>query len=105
MDSGIHDIIWDPGFGFGKNIAHNFEMIRHFDQFTLHGFPVLAGVSRKSMIWKTLQLTPERALNGTTALNMVCLLKGASILRVHDVKEADECIQLWQAFEEKREKV
>lgn len=96
QQAGIHDIIWDPGFGFGKTIQHNFDLMRHFEDLTIHGFPVLAGVSRKSMIWRTLNVQPEEALNGTTALHMLCLAKGASILRVHDVKEAVECVRLWR---------
>ena len=70
--------------------------MRHLEDLTIHGFPVLAGVSRKSMIWRTLNVQPEEALNGTTALHMLCLAKGASILRVHDVKEAVECVRLWR---------
>jgi dihydropteroate synthase len=96
QQAGIQDIIWDPGFGFGKTIQHNFELMRHLEDLTIHGFPVLAGVSRKSMIWRTLNVQPEEALNGTTALHMLCLAKGASILRVHDVKEAVECVRLWR---------
>ncbi len=91
---GAKDIIIDPGFGFAKTAEQSFELLHHLDYFKTLGQPILAGISRKSMIWKTLQTTTEGALNGTTALNAVALLKGASILRVHDVKEAVECIHL-----------
>lgn len=91
---GAKDIIIDPGFGFAKTADQSFELLHHLDYFKILGHPILAGISRKSMIWKTLNTTTEGALNGTTALNTVALLKGASILRVHDVKEAVECINL-----------
>jgi dihydropteroate synthase len=91
----INDIIIDPGFGFAKTIDQNFELLTHLDYFQNLDRPVLAGLSRKSMIWKTLGITPEDALNGTTALNTAAVLKGASILRVHDVKEAVEVIKLY----------
>jgi dihydropteroate synthase len=90
----IKDIIIDPGFGFAKTIAQNYELLRNLDLLKLIGLPLLVGVSRKSMIYKILESDPENALNGTTSLNTVALLKGASILRVHDVKEAMECIKL-----------
>lgn len=93
---GISDLIVDPGFGFAKTIDQNFELLRHLDIFKSLELPILAGVSRKSMIHKTLQIKPEEALNGTTVLNTLALEKGASILRVHDVKEAVETIKLWQ---------
>jgi len=91
---GANDIIIDPGFGFSKNISQNFELLYRLDQFKILDTPILVGISRKSMIWKTLQTTPEAALNGTTVLHCIALLKGAHILRVHDVKEAKECIAL-----------
>ncbi|MBK6935694.1 MAG: dihydropteroate synthase [Chitinophagaceae bacterium] len=91
---GINDIIIDPGFGFGKTIEHNFEILRKLEIFQMLNTPLLLGVSRKSIIYKTLDTTPENALNGTTVLNTAGLLKGASILRVHDVKEAAEAIKL-----------
>lgn len=91
---GINDIIIDPGFGFAKTIDQNFELLAQFDYFKNLGRPILAGLSRKSMIWKTLNTTAAEALNGTSALNMAALQKGASILRVHDVKEAMEVIKL-----------
>jgi len=90
----IKDIIIDPGFGFAKNIDQNFELLNKLELLQVIGKPVLAGLSRKSMIWKTLGTTPEEAQNGTTSLNTIALLKGASILRVHDVKQAVEVIKL-----------
>lgn len=92
--AGIHDVIIDPGFGFGKTIAHNFELLRHLSVFKMIECPILIGISRKSTIYKTLSITPAEALNGTTALNTIGLINGANILRVHDVKEAKEAIQL-----------
>ena len=91
----INDIIIDPGFGFAKTLEQNFELLNKFELLQLVDKPVLAGVSRKSMIYKTLNSTSENALNGTTALHMVALQKGAKILRAHDVKEAKECIILY----------
>jgi dihydropteroate synthase len=95
-DAGITDVIIDPGFGFGKTVEHNFALLRSLHTLRILGKPVLAGLSRKSMICKALKVNPENALNGTTTLNMVALLQGASILRVHDVKEAMEVIKLAQ---------
>lgn len=91
---GVTDVIIDPGFGFAKTIDQNFEILSHLDHFNHLDKPILAGLSRKSMIWKTLGITADEALNGTTTLNTVALIKGASILRVHDVKEAVETIKL-----------
>lgn len=91
---GIHDVIIDPGFGFAKTIDQNFELLKNLHHFSHLDKPILAGLSRKSMIWKTLGVTADEALNGTTALNMTALQKGANILRVHDVKEAVEAIKL-----------
>jgi dihydropteroate synthase len=91
---GIKDLIIDPGFGFAKNMEQNFEVLRNLEIFQMLELPILAGISRKSMIYKTLETTSDYALNGTTALNMVALSKGAKILRVHDVKEAKECVKL-----------
>jgi len=91
---GVNDIILDPGFGFGKTAAHNFELLRNLGDFSIAGLPVLVGVSRKSMIWKTLGITPDEALNGTSVLNTTALLNGADILRVHDVKEAVQAVKL-----------
>jgi dihydropteroate synthase len=93
---GVKDIIIDPGFGFGKTIEQNFILLKKLGIFKILGLPLLAGLSRKTMIWKSLQIAPEQALNGTTALNMVALLNGANILRVHDVRPAVETIQLYQ---------
>jgi dihydropteroate synthase len=93
---GVKDIILDPGFGFGKKANHNFELLRHLDDLAITGLPLLVGVSRKSMIWRTLGITADDALNGTSVLNTVALLKGADILRVHDVREAVETIRLIQ---------
>lgn len=95
---GITDIIIDPGFGFAKNITQNFELLSKFELLTDFECPLLCGISRKSMIYKTLGINAEKALNGTTALNMVALQKGANILRVHDVKEAAECIKLYECL-------
>jgi dihydropteroate synthase len=91
---GVNDIILDPGFGFGKTVEHNYEILSNLDAFKTFGLPILAGVSRKSMINKVLNTTPEEALNGTTVLNTIALTKGAQILRVHDVREANECVKL-----------
>jgi dihydropteroate synthase len=93
-DLGQKDIILDPGFGFGKTVEQNYDLLFHLDRLQVMDLPVLVGLSRKSMIWKKLAVTPEEALNGTTALHTVALMKGASILRVHDVKEAVECVNL-----------
>lgn len=98
VTTGITDVIIDPGFGFGKTVEHNFHLLRGLHTFRMLGKPVLAGISRKSMICRTLGITPEYALNGTTALHMVALQQGAGILRVHDVKEAMEVIQLFHAL-------
>lgn len=95
---GINDVIIDPGFGFAKNIQQNFEMLQHLEHFQHLDCPLLIGISRKSMIYKTLGISPEEALNGTTALHAIALVKGAHILRVHDVKEAMECIHLLKNF-------
>lgn len=92
----VKDIIIDPGFGFGKTNEHNFKILKDLKMFErVLKLPILTGLSRKSMIWKTLNSSPNEALNGTTALNMLALNNGAKILRVHDVKEAKECIQLF----------
>lgn len=98
IDSGIENVIIDPGFGFGKTLQHNYQLLSMLKVFTTLGYPVLAGVSRKSMICKPLGIKPEQALNGTTAINMVALMNGASILRVHDVKEAVETVRLFNEY-------
>ncbi|MFZ4633305.1 MAG: dihydropteroate synthase [Saprospiraceae bacterium] len=96
---GLHDVVLDPGFGFGKTVEHNFTLLRQlFDFHIATGRPVLAGISRKSMICKVLGVKPEEALNGTTALHMVALQHGARILRAHDVKEAVETVKLWRVL-------
>lgn len=91
---GVKDIIIDPGFGFGKQLEHNYQLLSGWDVLKMLGYPILAGISRKSMINKVLKTTPEHALNGTTVLNTLLLQKGVSILRVHDVKEAKEAVKL-----------
>ncbi len=93
---GIKDIIIDPGFGFAKTLEQNYQLLQQLDFLNILDYPILAGISRKSMIYKLLMTTPENALNGTSALHMVCLDKGAKLLRVHDVKEAMECVQLYE---------
>ena len=90
----IKDVIIDPGFGFAKNISQNFELLNNLDFFKNLKMPLLVGLSRKSMIYKTLNIKPDKALNGSTVLHAISLIKGANILRVHDVKEAVECIKL-----------
>ncbi|PSL30225.1 dihydropteroate synthase [Dyadobacter jiangsuensis] len=97
QSKGVADLIIDPGFGFAKTIAQNFELMRELRQFQLLGYPVLVGISRKTTIYKTLHISPEEALNGTTVLNTLALERGASILRVHDVKPAVEAVKLWMA--------
>jgi dihydropteroate synthase len=91
---GVCDIIIDPGFGFGKNIEHNFRLLNELEQFKMFELPLLVGLSRKSMIYRYLNSTPGHSLNGTTVLNTLALTRGANILRVHDVKEAVECVKL-----------
>jgi dihydropteroate synthase len=92
--SGVKDIIIDPGFGFGKTAVNNFEILNRLGELSVAGLPVLAGISRKSMIWRTLGINPEASLNGTSVLNTVALMNGADILRVHDVKEAVQAVNL-----------
>ena len=92
---GVKDIVLDPGFGFGKSKDENFDVLSQLDKLTVMDLPLLVGVSRKSMIWRTLDGTPDTALNGTTVLNTIALQKGASILRVHDVREAVETVKLF----------
>lgn len=93
-EKGIADVIIDPGFGFAKTVDQNFELLKHLEYFKILEQPVLVGISRKSLIWRSLETTSENALNGTTVLNTVALMKGASILRIHDVKQAAEAIKL-----------
>jgi dihydropteroate synthase len=97
--AGINDVIIDPGFGFGKNKEHNFELIQNLSYLKTLNCPILIGLSRKSMIYKTLGFGPDQALNGTTVLNTLSLDRGAKILRVHDVREAKECIDLWSELQ------
>lgn len=93
-DAGVYDIIIDPGFGFGKSIEHNYTLLHHLEKFSFFELPILTGFSRKSMINRVLNTKPENALNGTTILNTIALMKGANILRVHDVKEAVEAVKI-----------
>lgn len=95
---GVSRIVVDPGFGFAKDVRQNFVLLRHLEVFKALGCPVLAGMSRKGMVWKTLGISPEEALNGTTVVNTLALCHGADILRVHDVKEAVEAVRLFEAF-------
>ncbi len=94
---GVHDVIIDPGLGFAKKTEHSYALMSRLQDFNMLQLPVLVGVSRKTMIYKTLGVTAEQALNGTTALNTIALVKGANILRVHDVKEAVEAVKLFEA--------
>jgi dihydropteroate synthase len=97
--AGIKDVIIDPGFGFAKTIEQNFELLSRLENLKILQTPILVGLSRKSMIYKTLGITADEALNGTTALHTIALMKGTQILRVHDVKEAVECIKLTQKLQ------
>lgn len=98
QQAGIKDIIIDPGFGFGKTLAHNYTLLKYLNDFSILKKPILAGLSRKSMICKLLNVKPTEALNGTIALNTIALLNGAAILRVHDVKEAKEVIKIAEFY-------
>lgn len=98
--AGIVDLVLDVGFGFAKTVDQNFELLNRMNEIQFLNYPLLVGLSRKSMIWKTLESKPEEALNGTTALNMVALNNGANILRVHDVKEAVECVTLFEKLKD-----
>ncbi|MFO7744686.1 MAG: dihydropteroate synthase [Psychroflexus sp.] len=97
---GINDLIIDPGFGFAKNITQNFKLLNHLEVLKNIDVPILTGLSRKSMIYKSLLIEADQALNGTTALNMAALMNGSSILRVHDVLEAKQCVILYQKLKE-----
>ena len=97
-DFGVKDIILDPGFGFGKTVAENYQVMNGLERLLVMELPLLVGVSRKSMIFKLLELTPDESLNGTSVLNTIALMKGASILRVHDVKEAVECVRIVESL-------
>ena len=91
---GVNDIIIDPGFGFGKTMEHNYDLLAHLELFRIFELPILCGLSRKSMVTRTLNISPKDALNGTTVVNTIALMKGVSILRVHDVKEAVEAVKI-----------
>jgi len=93
-DHGATRLVLDPGFGFGKTLDHNYSLLNSLQRYSAFGYPLMAGLSRKSMVNKALGISPDEALNGTTVLNTIALLKGVSILRVHDVKEAMEAIKL-----------
>jgi dihydropteroate synthase len=93
-EAGVSDVIVDPGFGFGKTMEHNYELFNNLDMFRLFELPLMVGISRKSMIYKMLESSPDDSLNGTTVLNTLALISGASILRVHDVKEAVEAVKI-----------
>lgn len=95
---GVNDIILDPGFGFGKTLAHNYELLKKMEELQRFSLPVLVGISRKSMIYKLLGCTPDESLNGTTVLNTLAMEKGASILRVHDVKACVEAVRIFNAM-------
>lgn len=97
-DLGVKDIVLDPGFGFGKTLDHNYELMAHLEEFSIFELPLLVGVSRKSMIYRLLGGTPQDALNGTTVLDTIALMKGANILRVHDVREAVETVKIVTAM-------
>ena len=97
-DFGARDIILDPGFGFGKTLEQNYEVMAELEKLQVLELPLLVGVSRKSMIFKKFGCTPDEALNGTTALNIIALMKGAHILRVHDVREAVECVKIVESL-------
>ena len=101
-DLGVKDIILDPGFGFGKTLAHNYELFKHLEDFKLFELPLLVGISRKSMIYKLLDSSPEEALNGTTVLNTIALTKGVDILRVHDVKACVEAVRIFNQMNEQK---
>lgn len=93
---GINDIIVDPGFGFGKTLDHNYILASRLEEFEILGMPLLAGISRKSLICRLLKVNPEKALAGTIALNAIAIMKGVDIIRVHDVKEAKDTVSVVQ---------
>jgi len=99
-EAGIKDIVIDPGFGFAKTVEQNYELFNQLEQFHYLELPLLIGISRKSMIWKTLNVSSQEALNGTTVLNTIALQKGVHFLRVHDVKPAKEAIIIWEKLNE-----
>jgi dihydropteroate synthase len=97
---GVADIMIDPGFGFGKNLEHNYQLLNRLDSFKVFQLPVVVGLSRKSLVWKVLESNPENSLNGTTVVNTMALLGGADILRVHDVKPAVEALQIFSQLKD-----
>lgn len=99
---GVKDMIIDPGFGFGKTLRHNYQLLDKLEEFQIFQVPILVGISRKSMIYKLLDETPEEALNGTTAAHAIALMKGAKILRVHDVKAAVETVRIFNALKDQQ---
>jgi dihydropteroate synthase len=101
--AGILDVIIDPGFGFGKTVNHNFELLKNLTAFKLLAVPIMVGISRKSSVYKTLGITANEALNGTTVLNTIALMNGVNILRVHDVREAKEAVKLWSLVNESKD--
>ena len=101
-DKGVNNLILDPGFGFAKSLEQNYELLAGLNRVVELGYPIMVGVSRKSMIYKTLNVMPSEALNGTTALHWEALRQGATILRVHDVKEACETVKLFEQYTKKR---
>lgn len=103
-DLGVKDIIIDPGFGFAKTIEHNYELLNHMEEFQIFDLPILVGVSRKSMIYNLLGTTPQEALNGTTVIDTIALMKGANILRVHDVRQTVENVRIFEKMQECRNK-
>lgn len=103
-DLGVKDIIIDPGFGLPKTIEHNYELLNHMEEFQIFDLPILVGVSRKSMIYNLLGTTPQEALNGTTVIDTIALMKGANILRVHDVRQAVENVRIFEKMQECRNK-
>ena len=100
QELGVKDIILDPGFGFGKTVTHNYELLAALDEFSIFDLPILVGVSRKSMIYNLLDISPDEALNGTSVINALSLERGANILRVHDVKEAVEVVRIINKMKE-----
>lgn len=100
--AGIHDLIIDPGFGFGKTVEHNYVLLKHLETFHILGLPLLVGLSRKSAVCRLLHVKPAEALNGTTALHLLALQKGVHLLRVHDVKPAKEVIRIWEYYLQQR---
>ncbi|MOA24333.1 Dihydropteroate synthase [compost metagenome] len=97
---GVHDVILDPGFGFAKTLEQNYQLMSHLNELKIFDLPILSGISRKSMIYKLLDIDPQSALNGTSVLNMISLQQGARILRVHDVREAIQVVKIYKMLED-----